>query len=312
MEVHYGYSGTSFNNPVITMGVFDGVHLGHRMLLGRVTEEARATGSDAVAVTFDPHPRIVLTGDPGHLSFLTDIEERIELLRSTGIGHLVIIPFTEELSRLTASEFVESILCRHLGVRHLITGYNHHFGRRHEGDSNTIIECSARMDFRVTSEEAYRVDNEPVSSSAIRKALGEGSVDTAAAMLGYDYFIRGRVVSGRRIGRNIGFPTANITPLFPYKLIPRTGVYAAEVHIDGDKDRHISMLNIGLRPTISGGDGRSTIEVHLIDFSADLYDRVVTVRFRHRLRDEMKFENVDALAAQLVRDRDLTISLLGR
>lgn len=312
MEVHYGYSGTSFNNPVITMGVFDGVHLGHRMLLGRVTEEARATGSDAVAVTFDPHPRIVLTGDPGHLSFLTDIEERIELLRSTGIGHLVIIPFTEELSRLTASEFVESILCRHLRVRHLITGYNHHFGRRHEGDSNTIIECSARMDFRVTREEAYRVDNEPVSSSAIRKALGEGSVDTAAAMLGYDYFIRGRVVSGRRIGRNIGFPTANITPLFPYKLIPRTGVYAAEVHIDGDKDRHISMLNIGLRPTISGGDGRSTIEVHLIDFSADLYDRVATVRFRHRLRDEMKFENVDALAAQLVRDRDLTISLLGR
>jgi riboflavin kinase/FMN adenylyltransferase len=312
MEVYYGYTGTSFNNPVITMGVFDGVHLGHRMLLRRVTAEAQATGSDAVAVTFDPHPRIVLTGDPGHLSFLTDIEERIELLRGTGIGHLVIIPFTTELSRLTASDFVESILCRHLGVRHLITGYNHHFGRRHEGDSNTIIECSARMDFRVTREEAYRVDDEPVSSSAIRKALGEGHIELAAAMLGYDYFIRGRVVSGRRIGRNIGFPTANITPLFPYKLIPQTGVYAAEVLIGADTESHIAMLNIGLRPTISDSDGRRTIEVHLIDFNADLYDSVVTVRFRHRLRDEMKFDDVDALAAQLVKDRDMTISLLGR
>lgn len=311
MQVHKGYTGISFNNPVITMGVFDGVHLGHRMLLNRVTREAAMDDADSVAVTFDPHPRIVLTGDPGHLSFLTDLEERTELLRSTGIGHLVVIPFTVELSRMTASEFVESVLCRHLGVRHLITGYNHHFGRKHEGDSNTIMECAARMDFRVTREDAYMIDGEPVSSSLIRKALGDGRIDKAAAMLGYDYFIRGRVVSGRKIGRNMGFPTANIAPVFEHKLIPRTGVYAVEVTIEGNAGRHPAMLNIGHRPTIADSDGNRTIEVHLIDFSGDLYGSLVTVTFRYRLRDEMKFENVDALAARLAKDREMTIAILG-
>src|SRR5690606_14533612 len=184
-------------------------------------------------------------------------------LRETGIGHLVVIPFTAELSRMTAPEFVSSILCRHLGVRHLITGYNHHFGRRHEGDSNTIIECAERMDFRVTREEAYMVEGEAVSSSLIRKALGEGNIEKAASMLGYDYFIRGRVVSGRKIGRNMGFPTANSAPLFAHKLITRTGVYAVEATVEGDPDRHMAMLNIGHRPTITDSDGVRTFEVHL-------------------------------------------------
>jgi riboflavin kinase/FMN adenylyltransferase len=311
MEVHYGYTGIDFKDPVITMGVFDGVHLGHRMLLERVVEEARRSGSDAVAVTFDPHPRIVLTGDPSHLRFLTDIEERIELLRQTGIDHLVIIRFTPELSRMTAQEFVEEILCRHLGLRHLITGYNHHFGRRHEGDSNTVTGCSARMDFRVTREKAFRLGDEAVSSSAIRKALEGGNIRKAREMLGYDYFLRGKVVSGKKIGRNIGFPTANIAPLFQYKLVPRSGVYAVEVFIGDDPDRHIAMLNIGLRPTIRDNDGKSSIEVHLIDFDSDLYEKVLTVRFCERLREEMKFENVDALVAQLVKDREMVINLLG-
>jgi len=312
MEVHDSYKGLLFRDPVITMGVFDGVHLGHRMLLRRVAEEASLTGSDSVAVTFEPHPRIVLSGDPGNLRFLTDLGERISMLHETGIGHLVVIPFTPELSRMTASAFVDSILCRHLGVRHLITGYNHHFGRRHEGDSNTILECSARMDFRVTREEAYILDGEPVSSSRIRKALGEGRIAKAAEMLGYDYFITGKVTPGRKIGRNMGFPTANIVPLFPHKLIPRTGVYAVEATISGEHGSHVAMLNIGHRPTISDSDGIQTIEVHIIDFSEDLYGREMTVRFRHRLRDEMKFPDRDALAAQLVKDLAMTIDLLGR
>lgn len=311
MKVYYGYTGISFKNPVITMGVFDGVHLGHRMLLKRVTEEAGREGADAVAVTFDPHPRIVLTGDPGHLSFLTDLEERIVLLRETGIEHLVVIPFTTELSRMTAASFIDSILCRQLGVHHLITGYDHHFGRRHQGDSNTILECAARMDFRVTREEAFMINGEAVSSSLIRKVLAEGRIDRAASMLGYDYFIRGRVVSGKKIGRNMGFPTANIVPLFAHKLIPRTGVYAVEATVEGETGKHIAMLNIGHRPTITENDGIRTIEVHLVDFSGDLYGRIVTVSFRHRLRDEMKFESIDALAAQLSKDREMTIALLG-
>jgi riboflavin kinase/FMN adenylyltransferase len=290
------------------MGVFDGVHLGHRMLLRRVVEEAEKSGSDSVAVTFDPHPRIVLTGDPSHLQFLTDIEERICLLRETGIGHLVIIPFTPELSRMTAPEFVDEILCRHLGVSHLVTGFDHHFGRRHEGDSKTILDCSSRMDFRVTKEEAFIVDGKAVSSSYIRTLLGEGDVTKASALLGYEYFLRGKVVSGKRIGRNLGFPTANIEPLFAYKLIPSYGVYAVEAEVEGDNRKHIAMLNIGINPTIAGNDGKRTIEAHIIGFESDLYGREVTVRFHCRLRDEMKFDNVDDLAARMVQDREMTIA----
>jgi riboflavin kinase/FMN adenylyltransferase len=290
------------------MGVFDGVHLGHRMLLRRVVEEAEKSGSDSVAVTFDPHPRIVLTGDPSHLQFLTDIEERIYLLRETGIGHLVIIPFTPELSRMTAPEFVDEILCRHLGVSHLITGFDHHFGRRHEGDSKTILDCSSRMDFRVTKEEAFIVEGKAVSSSLIRTLLGEGDVSKASELLGYEYFLRGKVVSGKRIGRNLGFPTANIEPLFAYKLIPSYGVYAVEAEVEGDSRKHIAMLNIGTNPTIEGNDGKRTIEAHIIGFESDLYGREITVRFHSRLRDEMKFDNVDDLVARMVQDREMTIA----
>ena len=310
MEVHHGYKGLAFNRPVVTMGVFDGVHLGHRMLLRRVVEEAEKSGTDAVAVTFNPHPRMVLQGDPSNLRFLTDLEERIDLLRETGIGHLVIIPFTTELSRMTAPEFVESILCRQLKASHLITGFNHHFGRRHEGDTNTIIECSLKMDFRVTREKAFRIAGVTVSSSSIRKLLGGGNVAKAASMLGYDYFLTGKVVSGRRIGRNIGFPTANIVPLNEHKLIPSSGVYAVEAAIDDDPLRHVAMLNIGRRPTIRDSDGLSTVEVHIIDFEADLYGKNLTVWFHERLRDELKFDNIDDLVAQLAVDRERTIAVM--
>ena len=310
MEVHHGYKGVIFNRPVVTMGVFDGVHLGHRMLLERVVKEAEKSGTDSVAVTFEPHPRMVLQDDPSDLRFLTDLGERINLLRETGIGHLVIIPFTIELSRMTAPEFIESILCRQLKASHLITGFNHHFGRRHEGDTNTIIECSLRMDFRVTKEKALRFEGEPVSSSLIRKLLERGNVTKASSMLGYDYFLKGKVVSGRRIGRNIGFPTANIVPLNEHKLIPSSGVYAVEATIDDDPLRHIAMLNVGRRPTIRDNDGMSTIEVHIVDFEADLYGKNMTVWFHERLRDELKFDSIDDLAAQLTIDRERTIAVM--
>ncbi len=310
MQVHHDYKQIRFRNPVVTMGVFDGVHLGHRMLLQRVAEEAARRATDAVAVTFDPHPRIVLTGDPSHLRFLTDIEERVDLMRETGIDHLVIIPFTPELSRMTACEFVEAVLFRHLGVSHLVTGFDHHFGNRHQGNSTTVTECSARLGFSVSREEAFMIGGEAVSSTGIRRVLERGEVKKASVMLGYEYSVRGRVVSGKRIGRHIGFPTANISPHFCHKLIPASGVYAVEVMVDDDPQWHIAMLNIGLRPTISDSDSQSTIEAHLIDFGSDLYGKNVTVRFRERLRDEMKFGNIDALVAQLQRDREMTLRLL--
>jgi riboflavin kinase/FMN adenylyltransferase len=168
------------------------------------------------------------------------------------------------------------------------------------------------MDFRVTKEEAFMIDGKAVSSSSIRELLLEGKVRKASALLGYAYFLRGKVVSGKRIGRNLGFPTANIEPLFAYKLIPSYGVYAVEAEVGGDKKKHIAMLNIGINPTIAGNDGKRTIEAHIIDFESDLYGRDVTVRFHSRLRDEMKFENVDALAAQMVKDREMTIALFRK
>ncbi len=312
MEVHYGYRDLWFRDPVITMGVFDGVHLGHRRLLQRVTEEARNAEADSVAVTFDPHPCLVLNKGQQCPAILTDIEERKRLVQQTGVGHLVIIPFTTELSRMTATEFVKEILCRRLRVRHLITGYDHRFGRRQEGDTSTITECSEEMDFKISREAAYCIEDEVVSSSHIRKALSRGEVEKAASMLGYNYFLTGRVVSGKKIGRHMGFPTANIVPLSSHKLVPMTGVYAVEVTLADKQGSYPGMLNIGTRPTIIDSDGRQTIEVHLIDFKDDLYGRVVTLHFRHWLRDEMKFDGVAALTEQLAKDREMTLDLMTR
>lgn len=312
MIIHRGYENLNLRDPVITMGIFDGVHRGHRMLLGRVAELAGERGGDAVAVTFDPHPRLVLTGDSPELRFLTEIDERIGLLGDTGIGHLVIIRFTPELSRMTACDFLSEILCRHLGVSHLVTGFNHHFGKRQEGTSETIMECSRRMNFSVSREEALLIDGMPVSSSGIRTLLAGGEVEKASLLLGYDYKITGKVVPGRKIGRALGFPTANIEPLFPHKLIPGDGVYAVWIEMEGVPGWRRGMLNIGTNPTIREGDGRRTVEAHIIDFEGDLYGRVLGIRFRFRLRDEIRFDTVEELAAQMSADLVRTVSLLGK
>lgn len=312
MKIHKGYENLQFRDPVITMGVFDGVHRGHRMLLGKVAELAGERGSDAVAVTFDPHPRIVLTGDPSHLRFLTDIDERIGLLGNTGIGHLVIIEFTPELSRMTACEFLSKILCCHLGVSHLITGFNHHFGKRQEGTSDTIMECSQRMGFSVSREEALIIDGTPVSSSRIRSLLSEGNVEKASELLGYGYTVRGRVVPGRKIGRGLGFPTANIEPLFPYKLIPGDGVYAVEIETEGSAEWYPGMLNIGTNPTIREANGQRTVEAHIIDFEGDLYGKILGIRFRFRLRDEFRYATLEELTRQMKADLVRTVELLRR
>lgn len=312
MIIHRGYENLNLRDPVITMGIFDGVHRGHRMLLGRVAELAGEREGDAVAVTFDPHPRLVLTGDSPELRFLTDIDERIGLLGDTGIEHLVIIRFTPELSRMTACDFLSEILCRHLGVSHLVTGFNHHFGKRQEGTSETIMECSRRMNFSVSREEALLIDGMPVSSSGIRTLLAGGEVEKASLLLGYEYKITGRVVPGRKIGRALGFPTANIEPLFPHKLIPGDGVYAVRIETEGLAGWRPGMLNIGTNPTIREGDGRRTIEAHIIDFEGDLYGRVLGIRFRFRLRDEIRFDTVEELATQMRADLVRTVGLLGK
>jgi riboflavin kinase / FMN adenylyltransferase len=311
MEVHFGYEGLKLRNPVITMGVFDGVHRGHCMLIEKVINEAGRCGSDAVVVTFDPHPRIVLESHPENLRFLTDINERIFLLEKMDIDHLVIIPFTKEMSNMPACGFVETILCGKLGVRHLVAGFNHHFGKRHAGTGETIAECSQKFGFNLTRADALSSGNVIISSSVIRDMLSEGKVEDAAGLLGYQYFVTGKVVKGQKVGRRIGFPTANVEPAFNYKLIPQRGVYAAKVEINGSNEEFTAMVNIGNRPTVTDGKGKETIEAHLINFSGDLYDREIRIVFRYRLRDEVRFKSLDELTAQLRADRESTISLLG-
>ncbi len=310
MNVHFGYEGLRFSGPVITMGVFDGVHLGHRMLISKVVEEAHRCNTESVVVTFDPHPRMVLEKGNESLRFLTDITERIMLLEETGIDHLVVIPFTNELSNLTACDFIEKILCEKLCVSHLVAGFNHHFGKRHEGTGNTIMECSSRFGFSVTRAEPLILEGVVVSSSVIRDLLLSGETDHASRLLGYPYFITGRVVPGERLGRSLGFPTANIEPHFSHKIIPKNGVYAVEIELSGYAEKHKAMLNIGRRPTVTSGNTKETIEAHILDFDGDLYDKSVVVRFRHRLRDEMKFDTRKKLTLQLYADKEQTMRLL--
>ena len=311
MKVHYGYEELTLKDPVITMGVFDGVHRGHCLLIERVINEARRCGSESVVVTFDPHPRIVLEDNPEKLRFLTDIDERIYLLSKMDIDHLVIIPFTKELSNLTACEFIENVLCKKLKVSHLVAGFNHHFGKRHEGTGETIAECSQKFGFNLTRADALSEGGIIISSSVIRDFLSDGKVEDAERLLGHPYFVTGKVVTGQKIGRNIGFPTANIEPSFRYKLIPSRGVYAAEVQICDSGEKLMAMVNIGNRPTITGGKGADTIEAHLINFSGDLYGREIRIVFRYRLRDEKKFSSVNDLVNQINADKRRTVLLLG-
>jgi riboflavin kinase / FMN adenylyltransferase len=311
MEVHYGYEGLELKNPVITMGVFDGVHRGHCLLIERVINEARRCGSESVVVTFDPHPRLVLEKNSGKLRFLTDIDERIFLLSKMDIDHLVIIPFTDELSNLTACEFIERILVNKLKVSHLVAGFNHHFGKRHEGTGETIAGCSQKYGFNLTRADSLSEGDVIISSSVIRNLLVEGRVEDAAVSLGYPYFVTGKVVKGQRIGRKIGFPTANVEPSFRFKLIPARGVYAAEVEICETNEKLLAMVNIGNRPTVTGGHGADTIEAHLINFKSDLYGKKIRVVFRYRLREEKKFSSVEELAIQINADMERTILLLG-
>jgi riboflavin kinase / FMN adenylyltransferase len=310
MNVHYGYEGLELKNPVITMGVFDGVHRGHCLLIERVINEARRCGSESVVVTFDPHPRLVLEKNSDSLRFLTDIDERIFLLRKMDIDHLVIIPFTDELSNLTACEFIEKILFNKLKVSHLVAGFNHHFGKRHEGTGETIAGCSQKYGFNLTRADSLSEGDVIISSSVIRNLLVEGKVEDAAVLLGYPYFVTGKVVKGQRIGRKIGFPTANIEPSFRFKLIPARGVYAAEVEICETNEKLLAMVNIGNRPTITGGHGADTIEAHLINFKNNLYGKKIRVVFRYRLREEKKFSSVEELAVQINADMERTILLL--
>jgi riboflavin kinase/FMN adenylyltransferase len=309
MIIHKGYENLDLLNPVVTMGIFDGVHRGHKSLLDKLVSRAVKVNGDSVVITFSPHPRLVLEKDHLNLSFLTTMEEKMVLLDKYGIDHLIIIGFSKQFSRMSACDFVEKVLVEKIGVKHLLLGYDHHFGRKGEGNYNTIKHCSASFDFTVEQVQGFHTEEGEISSSAIRDALLNGRLDEANSWLGYSYNLRGRVVEGRQIGRSLGFPTANIKPDDQYKLIPGNGVYAVEVRLD--QSIYPGMLSIGSNPTVNN-DGRArTIEVHIINFNRDVYGSMITVIFRKRLRDEIKFDNTQKLAEQMAIDKQITLKLLS-
>lgn len=292
---------------VITTGTFDGVHVGHRKIIQRVTELAKKINGESVLLTFFPHPRMVLYPEQNDLRLINTIEERIELLKETGVDHLIIHPFTKEFSRITSLDFVRDILVNKLNTKKLVIGYDHHFGKNREGSFEHLKEYGPVYGFDVEEISAQEIQQINISSTKIRNSVLIGEIKAANQFLGYNYFINGTVVEGEKIGRQIGFPTANLKVNDWYKLIPGNGVYAVRVGFEGVT--YNGMLNIGTRPTISGND--VTVEVHLFNFNQDIYTKNLRIEFIEKIREEEKFNQLTDLQNQLNHDKQKALSLLS-
>ena len=298
--------GTHHPPAVATIGFFDGVHRGHRFLIRQVQREAAARGLASSVITFPIHPRQVLQSDY-RPRLLTTPPEKLQLLEQTGIWQCILLDFTPHLSGLSARDFME-VLKRRYRIAALVIGYDHRFGHNRCEGFDDYARHGRELGIEVLPAEACRLgDGTAVSSSLVRRLLSEGDVSQANRCLGYTYFIYGNVVGGHRVGHRLGYPTANLQPGHPDKLVPANGVYAVEVEVGGE--RHGGMLNIGRRPTIGNGDDRS-IEVHIFDFDRDIYGQPLRLEFVRRIRPERKFASINELAAQLRRDSEEIRALL--
>jgi len=296
-----------FRNPIVTQGTFDGVHLGHRFILNRLREVADQKNGETILLTFFPHPRLVLYPHDNSLKLLSTLEEKKELLQEAGIDNLIVLPFTESFSRLTPLEFVREILLDALHTNTMVVGYDHRFGRNREGDYNLLLGLAEALNFSVEEIPPQWIDEVKVSSTQVRNALLTGKVDEAAQLLGRPYSMEGLVVHGRKLGRELGFPTANIEPSDHHKLIPAQGVYA--VSADTPFGTYGGMANIGMNPTIAGKG--FSIEAHLFDFNKNIYDIALRLKFHRFIRNELKFSNLDELKAQLIQDSQTAKSALA-
>jgi riboflavin kinase / FMN adenylyltransferase len=280
---------------VVALGVFDGVHLAHRAILGAAVSRARELGVQALACTFDPHPMEVLQPDRAPVP-LTTIPERLDLMAETGLDGAVVIAFTRALAAMEPEAFVKDVLVGRLRAREVVVGFNHRFGRGARGDAAMLESLGERLGFRAHVVEPLQVDGVPVSSTEVRAALQRGDVTVARRFLGRPYSVGGTVVHGAGRGRTLGFPTANVRPDRPV-LVP-AGVYGCDLLLDGSA--HPAVVNIGVRPTF--GEATTTVEAHVLDFAGDMYDRHVVLRFLERLRPERKFASVEDLKAQIAED----------
>jgi riboflavin kinase/FMN adenylyltransferase len=289
------------DRSLVTVGTFDGVHLGHQSIIRYLVGRARQRDAVSVALSFDPHPREVLRGEP--IPLLTTIEERARVFEDLGLDRFIVIPFTRDFAGMEADAFVIDVLVERIGLKEIVIGYDHGFGKGRAGDSELLHELGRQYGFTVDVIPAQVLEKDVVSSTRIRQALtDEGDVRLAARLLGRPYAVSGVVVEGDGRGRTIGYPTANITVDNPHKVIPERGVYAVRVLIESRVSVFDGMLNIGNRPTFDGGETR--LEAHLFDYAGSLYGQAVTVEFYRRIRDEKKFSSVELLVQQLSRDKE--------
>jgi riboflavin kinase/FMN adenylyltransferase len=295
----------SQKQSIVTIGTFDGVHIGHQEIIEKIIEDAKKSDCESLILTFFPHPRMVLAHESG-VKLLNTINEKIELLQKIGLSDLIIHPFDETFSQLSAEEFVAKILVEKLKIKKIILGHDHRFGKNRSASIDDLIIFGKKYNFEVEQISAQKIDQVAISSTKIRTALLEGNITLANQYLGYQYSFSGKVVKGKQLGRTIGFPTANIQIDEEYKLIPKNGVYIVKSTIS-DKT-YFGMMNIGTRPTVDGKN--LTIEVYFFDFEKDIYDISITVSILDRIRDEKKFDSFDDLKKQIEKDKETSISYI--
>ncbi|MCF6166922.1 bifunctional riboflavin kinase/FAD synthetase [Lutibacter sp.] len=296
----------STKKTFVTIGTFDGVHIGHQKVLKNLVKNAKINNAAPLLLTFFPHPRMVLEKDK-EIKLINTIDERISLLKKTGLKFLIIQKFTKEYANKTALNFVKNILVDKLNISKLIIGYDHQFGKNREGDFSQLQEYGQQFNFTVEEISQLNIDSIAVSSTKIRKAIEEGEIEKANNYLGYHFMITGEVVKGRNLGEKIGFPTANLNVSETYKLIPKTGAYIVKSEIENNTI--FGMMNIGYRPTVSGK--HQTIEIHFFDFNKDLYHKTIQVDVLKFLRNEQKFDSVEKLKNQLQKDKQKSLKYIN-
>ncbi len=309
MQVHFDINSLpAIKNAIVSQGTFDGVHLAHKKIIERLKQIASIKDGETVLITFEPHPRMVLFPDDHGLQLLSTLNEKIHLLEKAGIDHLIILPFTKEFSRQTSEQFIRTILVNKIKTNTLVIGYDHRFGKNREGSFEHLKESSSLYGFEVEEIPEQDIDDIAVSSTKIRNALLNNDIQTAQKYLGNSYSLEGKVVKGKQLGSTIGYPTANIEVENSFKLIPQDGVYAVWVWYN--KARFGGMLNIGNNPTVEG-KGRS-IEVNIFDFEKEIYTEMLKIEFVSKLRNEEKFNGLDALKAQLHLDKQNALAILNK
>jgi riboflavin kinase/FMN adenylyltransferase len=296
-----------FKNAVITIGSYDGVHAGHQEIIKQVNTLAKKVGGESVLITFHPHPRLVIFPDDKSLKLITSVNEKIEVLRQFGIDNIVIVPFTKEFAAQSPMEYVQDFLVKNFQPNSIVIGYDHKFGKKRAGDIGFLKSLAEANNYQVVEIEKHEVDDIAVSSTKIRNAILNGEIEKANSFLQYPFVLSGQVIHGKKIGTEIGYPTANLEVERRNKIIPKAGIYA--VYVRYNAERYKAMLYIGNRPTLNGQD--QSIEVNLFDFNDNLYGKTLYVEFIAHIRADAKFDSLEELQVQIGKDKVSTLAVLG-